>query len=189
MLDVALKFLVKELNAYLAARTGSDFGKAELARVADDAGKYLLPDEQLGVTLIHLEEERVVRAQLPETRWQGGVQVVVQPPLKLNLHVLFTARFSQYDQSLRYLSHLLTFFQAHPGFTSEAHPGLDPRIDRLTLELQTLGYEQVNQIWAFLGAKQLPSVVYKVRMVLLQDAAPSSVGAPITSLTGEVRSA
>lgn len=182
MLDIALKFLAQELNAYLLTRTGSDFGKAEISRLMDDTGKYALKDDQLGVSLIHLEEERILKSQVPETRLTGGKHVLLEPPLKLNLHILYAARFSHYDQALRYLAYVLTFFQSHPSFTPEAYPGLDGRIEKLSAELQSLTYEQVNQIWAFIGGKQLPSAIYKVRMVLLQDTARTSIQQPLTQL-------
>jgi hypothetical protein len=35
-------------------------------------------------------------------------------------------------------------------------------------------------MWACLGAKHLPSVVYRLRMVVLQDVEPLATGAPIT---------
>src|SRR5206468_23406 len=81
---------------------------------------------------------------------------------------------------LKYISYALTFLQAHSSFTQETYPGLDPRIERLTTELQSLTYEQLNQIWAFIGGKQLPSAVYKVRMVVLQDVEPAAIAPPIT---------
>ena len=61
------------------------------------------------------------------------------------------------------------YFQAHSSFTFEEYPALDPRIGKLTVELQSLNYEQLNQVWAFIGGKQLPSAIYKFRMVVLQD--------------------
>ena len=40
----------------------------------------------------------------------------------------------------------------------------------MVIELQRL-----NQIWAFIGGKQLPSVVYRIGMVVLQDEAEAMV--------------
>src|SRR5262245_23329866 len=151
MLDIALTFLVKNLNTYLKARTGSDFGEAELSRLVDDTGKWAVTQEHIGAALINVEEERILKSQVPETTYVNGRHVVLAPPLKLNLHVLFAANLTHYDQALRYLSYVLTYFQAHPKFTQEECPDLDPRIDKLTIELLSLTYEQLNQVWAFIG--------------------------------------
>jgi hypothetical protein len=187
LLDVVLKFLAKEVNSYLLTRTGSTFGEAEVGRLVDDGGKWVIKDDHLGVSLINIEEERVLKSQLPERTLVDGRHVVVQPQLRLNLHVLFAARFQQYDEALRYLSLILTHFQARPSFTASEYPGLDPRIEKLSVELLSLSYDQLNQLWAFVGGKQLPSVVYKVRMVSLQDSEQMGLQQPLTQLNTVVQ--
>jgi uncharacterized protein DUF4255 len=180
MLDVALDFLGKELNSYLLARTGS--ARVEIGRLVDDTGKWAVKQDHVGATLVHIEEERTLKTQLPETTLVNGNQVTLEPALRLNLHVLFAAYFQQYNQALQYLSHVVTFFQAHPSFTPERYPGLDARVQRLSGELLPLGYEQLNQLWAFLGAKHLPSAVYRFRLLTLQDVEPAAVQPPVTSV-------
>lgn len=181
MLDVALKFLAKELNAYLLVRNGSAFGEVVPGPVVDVNGKWTIPENQIGVTLVNLEEERSIKSQVPETTLVDGRHVVLQPPIHLNLHILFAANFKQYEEALRLLSCVLTFFQSHPVFTPVPYPGLDPRIEKLSAELQSLSYEQINQVWAFLGGKHLPSLVYKVRMVSLRDV-EQAVLPPVTQV-------
>src|SRR5262245_3549498 len=116
MIDVALAFFVKNLNAYLLARTGSTLGAADLTRLVDDTGKWAVAQNHIGASLINVEEERVLRAQEPDTAYVNGKHLVLPPPLKLNLHVIFAANLTQYDQALKYLSYVLTYFQAHPKF-------------------------------------------------------------------------
>src|SRR5436190_10489521 len=140
MLDVALKFLTAEVNTYLITRTDSDFGQAELGRLVDDTGKWSIPEDHLGVSLINVEEERSVRAQLPEKQFVDGHLIVLEPEIKLNLYVMIAANFKIYDQALKYLSHALTFFQSHHSFTHEAYPGLDSQIERLSVELLSATY-------------------------------------------------
>jgi len=134
MIDVALKFLSTEVNAYLFARTGSASGGVELGRLVDDGGKWVVA-EKVGAALINVEEERTLKSQLPDSTLVSGRQVMLQPALKLNLHVIFAANFKQYDIGLRQLSWILTFFQSHPVFAHDRYPGLDPSIERLTAEL------------------------------------------------------
>lgn len=190
MLDVALNFLTTELNSYLVTRGArkatDEIGKAEVGKLVDDAGKWAITDDHIGVSLIHIEEDRVMKSHLPETTLAGGKHVVLEPRLKLNLHVLFAAKFQKYDEGLRSLSLVLTFFQSHPSFTPDTYPGLDPRIERLAAELQSLTYEQLNQVWAFVGGKQLPSAIYKVRMIALQDAEPRVVAPPLSEIQTSV---
>ena len=182
MLDTALKFLKDELNTYLLTQTGSDSIKVEMSKLVDEAGKYAFELDTIAVSIINIEEERIFKSQLPERIYTNGQHVVLEPELKLNLHVLFAANFKVYDQALKYISYVLTYFQSHPSFTSVEYPALDPSIEKLTTELQSLSYEQLNQVWAFIGGKQLPSVIYKVRMVSLQAMVLTLIQPPITEI-------
>src|ERR1700709_299642 len=84
MLDVALKFLVKELDTYLLSRTGSSFGEAEIGRLGDDSGKWAIKEDHLGAALVNVEEERALKNQRPETVFVNGANVVLEPALKIN---------------------------------------------------------------------------------------------------------
>jgi hypothetical protein len=188
MLDVAVQFLKEELNTFLLTRTGSSTVTVKLSKIVDEAGKYALDINTIGVALLNIEEERIFRAQIPEYSTVNGQHLVQEPEMKLNLHLLFAAHFQLYDQALKYISYVLTYFQSHPSFTSVAYPALDSRIGKLVVELQSLSYEQLNQVWAFIGGKQLPSVLYKVRMVVLQDEAKTAIQPPVMIVNSQVRS-
>ncbi|MBI5740881.1 MAG: DUF4255 domain-containing protein [Nitrospirae bacterium] len=187
MLVSALTFLKDELNAHIITRTGSNAAVVNMCKVVNETGKYAF-EGAIGASIINIEEERVFKARLPEYVNINGRHVLQEPELKLNLHVLFAANFKVYDVALKYISHVLTFFQAHPSFTSAEYPALDANIEKLSVELQSLSYEQLNQVWAFIGGKQLPSVIYKVRMVALQDEARTAVQLPLMTIKTNIHS-
>lgn len=183
MLDVTLQFLKGELDTYLTTRgAASDASKIALSRIVDDSGKYAVPQDAVGVSVINIEEERVLKSHLPDYTYVNGQHVVSEPDLKLNLYVLFAANFTNYSEGLKYLSYILVYFQSHPAFMQEDYPALDARIDKLMLELQSTSFEQLSQIWTFIGGKQLPSLLYKLRMLVLEPDAPTGVQPPITSI-------
>jgi hypothetical protein len=191
LIDTAVKFLADEVNTYLKKRAlnSTNFGNVIPGQIVDDTGKWAITADNIGLTLINIEEERILQAQLPERLYVNGSYIVVPPELKLNLTLLFHIRHgnNNYEQSLRYLSNVLAFFQAHPSFSADMYPGLDPRIEKLTVEMLSLGAEQLNQVWAYLGSKYLPSVAYRVRMVVLQDIEPQELSKPITTITATLR--
>lgn len=188
MLDLALQFLNDEVTNYLAVRTVSSSAtdKVHLSKLVDETGKVAFVENSIATSVLSIEEDRVFRSQLPEYEFRNGQHVVLQPDLKLNVYVIFAAYFQHYNEALKHLSYILTCFQSQSTFTPQTHPGLDARIPRLNLELQSLTFEQLNQMWAFIGGKLLPSVVYKVRMVMLQDEALSAVQPPVTAIGTEV---
>ena len=182
MLDAALKFIAAQVNAHLLKRTGSALGQVSLGPVVDDAGKWVVAPNTVQLTLVNVEQEPTLR-NVPGERVQIGATLVLQPaPLKLNATVLFSASFADYAQALRQLSHVLIFFQSHPLFAADSDAGLPPPLERLSAELVSHTPEQLNQMWTMLGAKHLPSVAYRLRLVVLQDSEPLSTGAPITSV-------
>jgi hypothetical protein len=182
MLDTTLAFLAAELSAYLAAHSGTGAPEVRPERVVDSKGEPTVDDATLTLTLVNVEEERVFREQLPTHELVDGRNRVREPELKLNLHLLLTAHFGHYPEALKNLSLAMTFFQARSHFAAERYPALDPRIGRLSVELLSPTYEQLNQVWAFLGAKQLPSVLYRVRLLQLQDPEITAVVRPVTTV-------
>lgn len=184
MLHSAIRFLADQADAYIRSRTGATQASVDIGGFTDDGGKWTLANP-IRLALVGVEEERTVREQMPESVYVDGRRVMLEPPIKLNLVVVFAARIgTSYLDTLRYLSYVITCFQAHPAFTPEEFPGLDPAIERLAPELLSYGPEQLNQMWAYIGTKYLPSVAYRVRMVVLQDVAPRGVEVPITTVHG-----
>ncbi|MES2208298.1 MAG: DUF4255 domain-containing protein [Pseudomonadota bacterium] len=188
MLDSALSFLANELNGYIKQRTGALLNIVEVGAIADDQGKWAIAEGQLRLALINIEEERTLKSQLPERAYIEGQYVMLQPNLKLNLVIMCAARLKNYSDSLRYLSYILMFFQSHPSFASSEYPGLDSRIEKLNVEMMPSGTEQLNQMWAYIGTKYLPSVVYRIRLIALQDNEAMGIGQPITSVNTVVHS-
>jgi Pvc16 N-terminal domain len=67
------------------------------------------------------------------------------------------------------IGHIMQFFQSQNYFTPLTHPALDARIEQINVDLFTLNFEQINHIWSTLGGKYLPSVMYKVRQLAVED--------------------
>ncbi|WP_428242866.1 DUF4255 domain-containing protein [Gynuella sp.] len=180
MLDRVLDFFDGELNAFFQAKTGAIGTTVAAGAIVNDSGKYVVPQDSIAATIINIEEDTSLKEQNRENRFQQGQNIQVEPRLKLNLFILFSANYSHYDQALKHLSLVLTYFQSHRSFSRERYPALNENIERLAVELQTLNYDQLNQIWAYLGGKYLPSIVYRVRLVSIQDQTPATILPPVT---------
>ncbi|UCV27924.1 DUF4255 domain-containing protein [Ferribacterium limneticum] len=183
MLDVAVTFLADQFNAYLLRRTGSaSLGQVVPGGILDEKGNLAIASGTVRLCLVNIEEERVLREQVPARIMRNGREMVLQPELKLNLTLLFAARMNDYPLTLKALSNVLTFFQSHPAFSADDYPALDSRIGKIVMELYSVTPETLNQIWASVGAKYQPSVLYRARLVTIQDQEPFMPGAPITDI-------
>lgn len=158
----------QELNSYLIRKKGASSHQVDFTHLTANNGEG--KDFNLGMSLVNLEEERKIKDQKFYREDATGKQIKVNPQIKLNMYVLFTAKLEDhYDQALEYLGLIVQFFQANTYFNTKTHPGLDPGVEKLIVDLYTLSFEQQNNLWGSLSTRYLPSVLYKVRLVAVQD--------------------
>lgn len=170
MIDKALNFLIDEINTFLGRRFQTNEALAVLSSLANPDGTVPLTIEnKLVLTLANVEREGAAGTSGESP--VNGRRSRVSPPLHLNLYLLVSANFGDnYGESIKFLSQAVGFFQASPVFTPE-HSAAFPRgMERLTVDLMNLDLAFVYNLWSALGAKYLPSVVYKVRMLTVQEA-------------------
>jgi hypothetical protein len=76
-----------------------------------------------------------------------------------------------YAEALKSISQAISFFQQQTSFDLKNSPGLDPRIEKLILDIENLKIPDLNNLWGLLGGRYLPSVFYKVRMITVDSEA------------------
>ena len=174
MIDHALLCLKDQLRSYLRIKAGETVGEPILSKVVfvedRDPKEVTLPENALTVLLVNLEEERLFRAgSVQANPLAQGNQSTNSPLLCINLFVLFVPHYKDYIQTLKSLSLVIQFFQSHRVFDQNNSPSLDPGIEKLTLELVNLPLNEQRDLWTGLGLSYMPSVLYKVRMVVFAD--------------------
>jgi hypothetical protein len=104
--------------------------------------------------------------------------------VNINLYLLFSAYFNSnnYAEALRFISFVIAYFQSHNVFTRANSSGLDQKIDKLIMEMADVSTEQLNNIWGTIGAKYMPSVLYKMRMLTFDDSIISEIRPVISGL-------
>lgn len=174
MIGEVLVLLRDLLNSYISVKSGWVPGDPAEGKVVLLDGEKTDPiGFKLGAVtclLVNIEQENTLRPADPYRRTLAdGAILRVQPEIRLNLYVLFVASFKQYEQGLDYLSLIIHYFQAHRVLDHQNAPNLSDRIDSLILELVTLPTSEQNEIWSSLRTAYRPSVMYRVRMVVLGD--------------------
>ncbi len=197
MIDNALKFLTDEINAYLVLKNepvSATSPEIVLTNVAAEDGNWAIPPKTLGLSLINIEEERVFKEQQTAFRNSAGQIEHYNPNIKLNLYILISANFAAgdaggntnttgvYREGLKQLSYVISFFQGKYVFTTDNSPTLPAELKKLVVELYSYSFEQQYNFWSVVGAKYLPSVLYKVRMLVYQEKALLDQQQPITTL-------
>ncbi len=177
MIGDALVFLKNQLNDYLKTIIGHDGTQPDLVDfiAGDSMDPLSFKSGVISVLLINLEEENTLRApDLYRRTAANGTQQNIQPEVRLNLFVLFVARYPQYEDTLQALSLVIRYFQNHRVFTPADAPALSEKIERLVIELITLPLAQQNDVWSTLRVAYHPSVLYKVKMVVFEDEDPGT---------------
>ncbi|WP_052265954.1 DUF4255 domain-containing protein [Pedobacter kyungheensis] len=181
MINAALDFFSKEINGYLnhVANTANDEYIVVSSIVSD--GKLAIPEKTMGITLMNIEEDRALKDQRVSVKNMFGDIETRNPDIYLNLYVLISANFNSagtesptldYLEGLKRLSQVIAFFQGKNVFTQANSPLLatiDKNIERLSAELFSFNFEQMNHFWSIIGHSYLPSVLYKIRMITVQE--------------------
>ena len=174
MIDQAISLLKNELQAFIKIKDGSvsvtvyNIGLFETSK-----GDTLT--NNIVITLVNIEEESTLKNQPALKRPINNMAVYSNPPVFLNLYVLFTCNYSgnDYILALKRLAYVIQFLQGKNSFSASSSISgetIDLNEDNITdlkftLELYTLTFEQINHLWGSLGGRQIPFAMYKLRLV------------------------
>ncbi len=195
MIEEALELITEELNVFLGQKEPNyrNTNTAVLSDLVNQTGELIITAEDntqrdnLIITLINVEEETIGKSQLPYIRNPDRSITLANPEIKLNLYILFSA-FSnmqaneRYRNCLRLIDYVVRFFQSKAVFNHENTPNLSPEIEKLIMELISITFEQQNYLWGTLGAKYMPSVLYKLRLLIIRELDDSLEGIAIDEI-------
>jgi hypothetical protein len=164
MIYSVLNTVGEKLNFYLKNRFSLGEDKVLLSNIVNQDGSLAITEsDKVVITLVNIQEETIssrVNSNMDQMR-----------PINLNLYIMCSAYFidKNYPESLKFLSAVISFFQANCVFNHNNTPDLDINVEKLTFEIVNQDLQGQSHLWGTLGGKYLPSVLYKVRMVTIQE--------------------
>jgi len=173
MIYETLHSIVRDLNAYLQAVFPGNEERAILNAVVNQDGT--IPDHcanKIVLSLVNLEHDSNIPYN-PVYKGGTGDYKEMYTPFNFNLDVLVTAIFENktYDEGLKALSQSLSFFQGKPVFTPDNTAHMSSEIRQVSIELIRLSYHEEHSLWGAMGARYMPSVLFKIRLVSFQSGA------------------
>ncbi len=171
MLDKVLLFISDLLNKELKMTYGLTEDVVVVSSLVNLDGSITQNIEnKIILSVINLEQEKAIKNRQEYMMTGKGTFNKVNLPVYLNIHLLVSANYnsSNYTEALKMLSTVIGTFQAAKAFTQESHPDLDDSVERLILEIYNIPVQDLSHVWSGIGAKYVPSIVYKVRMVSIQ---------------------
>lgn len=188
MIDKALEFITTYINKELTLIFGLTDEKVVAGNLINLDGTLTDNIEnKVVISLINIENETF--AKNPGTYIQKGENQYskIDPPVYLNLYLLFAANYTStnYLESLKMLSASIAALQANSSFERSDFPDMDPSIDRLTMEIHNVPINELSHIWSGIGAKYVPSIIYKMRMLTIQRNQVQATVKGINQLAGD----
>ena len=181
MISQALNAIIGQLNSYIGLVDPEVIlGNISLIDAFQDSSAQSLNDRVIA-SVINIEQEESLR-NLPFRRSITGPNglpdaVKRQPEIYLNIYVLFGANKQDYNIALQRIAQVIAFFQRLYVFTPVNTPQLAGlNVSKLIFDLYSTSFEELNQLWSVMGGKYIPSVVYKMRLAIIQDAPETSTG-------------
>jgi Pvc16 N-terminal domain len=167
MIQQVLPVIVEELNDYLKSNFHAIEDKAVLSNIIDQDGSIAVESgNKIVATLLSIDRDATSKGG-GTNQLSGSTFTSFAPAVNVNLTIMFSAMFSKshYIESLRYISGVIYFFQNKPLFTSQNTPKLARGVDKLYLDMLSLSPQELMNLYSMLGAKLMPSVLYKIRML------------------------
>ena len=179
MIHNTLSFLAEQVNKYLDRGLSSASDIVEIGSLKQSDGSPSF--DKLGMTLVAIDRETTIPTGYDLKEVNASKVIKQKRPLCLNLKVLMSSNFeSSYEDALKYLSEVITFFHTNNVFTHENSPTLDKNIQKLIIEINPNDTDEMYHFWSMAGISYLPSIIYRVRMVafgsLALEALPAMTG-------------
>lgn len=171
MLDKVLLFISNLLNKELKMSFGLTEDIVMVSSLINLDGSITQNIEnKIILSVINLEQEKTIKNREEYFQTSKGTFNKTHAPIYLNMYLLVSANYNSenYIEALKMLSEVIGVFQASKIFTSQSHPDLDASIERLNFEIFNVPVQELSHVWSGIGAKYVPSMVYKVRMISIQ---------------------
>jgi len=162
MIYEALEHVTEELNGHLRRVFGVTEDRAVISCLINQDGTPAMKDDnKLLVTLVNIMEEKMLMNNHIRSKKD-------KPSVNLNLYVLFSTSFigSLSGEALKFISATIGFFQKTPVFYVGS--------SMVVFEIYNANFPELANIWATLGGKYTPSILYKARMIEIDEDSPTS---------------
>ena len=172
MIHKVLTNYAERLNEYLTRNYKRLEGLAAAGQIGGQ--NESLPNKII-ISLLNVERETSGGISPRVSMGNGGNYSKMQPSLLLNLNVIMAAFFDEkrYDDSLSVLSDTICFVQTYPKFVIDGVA--------YTIEVVNCSMQDYNNVWTLLGGHCYPSVICKIRNLVVDGSEISSNGLAVDS--------
>lgn len=174
MIDRSLQLVCDRLNAHLSAVFSVPEDLVALSPLSDAEGKPATEARnRLVLFLTNIAEDTVPRRGGPARSSEIGSA----RPIHLDIYFMLASGHDAdiYGEGLKLISAALMFFQANPVMNPRNTPEMPDGLSQLSIEIANLRVEEIGQLWGNLGGRYVPSIMFKMRSVLIDAGAVTGI--------------
>lgn len=174
MIHTVLEYVRDMLNQHFKNEFPGSIVKVVLSNLENANGSEVdKTANSIVFFLFNVTEETTLKNNLNRSVSAGQSSLTKkQGAFHLNLQVMFYSNFmkGKYAEGLTYLSSLLRFFNTNKKMTPPQANDKKDNISNLTFELCKLDLDELSHLWSVIGGKFMPSLLYKVRILVFDEA-------------------
>ena len=182
MIDIVLQTVAKELNEFFKLKFGIIDERVVISNIINQDGSIAVKEEnKIILSLVLIQEEKLGAYKTSVPISPGGVK-----PIAINLFLLFSASFNEKlnIDALKFISGVIAFFQSKPLFIEQNTSGLESGMEKLSFEIFNLSIQEQSNLWSTIGGKYLPSILYRVRVIKVDEGSLMPTSTEISGLDG-----
>ncbi len=170
MIDKVVKHIVAELNFYFDPALQDSNKLVEAGSLFNAKGEATSITNKLLVSIVNIREDPHYHSLEIYKKNDEGKNQLIKPEIKLNVYFLLAATHTEYNQALKAVSRAIAFFQHRKSFDIFAgDDSISAVTNHVVFEMESLSFEQQNNVWGMLGGKYQPSVMYKAGIIDIRD--------------------
>jgi hypothetical protein len=178
--------LSKKITSEIASSNNGVVVSIELTNVAtlNDGDDFLQEKSSMILSLVNIEEDKTLKNLSLYKDYSGNgnsIEKYKKPSQNLILSLLFTSYNkdqNKYAEGLDKLEYIIKCLQNNNVFyyddttlfeQTEVSENQAKSLNKIILDLVSLKSDQLNQMWSYLGSRYMPSVLYSMRMIRVQN--------------------
>lgn len=187
MLEKALQFTTKILRQHLRNKFALNDNVVVLNNVINPDGEIpLLNKNKIIISLLNIEQENNKQFYGRNQKLPNGDYANVNPFQRYNLDVLFSANFEEYQESLKFLNATLQFFQENTSVNQGIYADIPDGLNKIDYDLEQITYHQMHSLWSAIGSKYQPSIIYKIRLITIENENVLAVEPAVNSIENKL---